>query len=158
MKDEMSTFVVSYILIVIIISLIVVTLTNGILSTKLYKKLIVPLELLSYGAEQIKNGNLDFEMNYDSDDEFKQVCGDFDEMRLRLKTSVDSQIKYEEDRKQLVVGISHDLRTPLTAIKGYVEGLIDGIAKTPEKQKKYLNTIYTKACDMDILVDRLFLF
>ena len=69
-----------------------------------------------------------------------------------------SQLKYEEDRKQLVVGISHDLRTPLTAIKGYVEGLIDGIAKTPEKQKKYLNTIYTKACDMDILVDRLFLF
>ena len=158
MKREMSTFVISYILIVFIISLIVVTLTNGILSTNIYKKLITPLELLSYGAEQIKNGNLDFEMNYDSDDEFKQVCGDFDEMRLRLKDSVDSQLKYEEDRKQLVVGISHDLRTPLTAIKGYVEGLRDGIANTPEKQKKYLNTIYTKACDMDILVDRLFLF
>ncbi len=158
MKREVSTFVISYILIVIIISLIVVTLTNGILSTKIYKKLINPLELLSYGAEQIKNGNLDFEMNYESDDEFKQVCGDFDEMRLRLKDSVDSQLKYEEDRKQLVVGISHDLRTPLTAIKGYVEGLIDGIANTPEKQRKYLNTIYTKACDMDILVDRLFLF
>jgi signal transduction histidine kinase len=157
-KREMSTFIISYILIVIVISLIVVTLTNGILSTKIYKKLINPLELLSYGAEQIKNGNLDFEMNYESDDEFKQVCGDFDEMRLRLKDSVDSQLKYEEDRKQLVVGISHDLRTPLTAIKGYVEGLIDGIANTPEKQKKYLNTIYTKACDMDILVDRLFLF
>jgi len=158
MKDEMSTFVVSYIFIVIIISLIVVTLTNGILSTKIYKKLIVPLELLSYGAEQIKDGNLDFELNYESDDEFKQVCGDFDEMRIRLKNSVDSQIKYEEDRKQLVVGISHDLRTPLTAIKGYVEGLIDGVANTPKKQKKYLNTIYTKACDMDILVDQLFLF
>lgn len=158
MKHEMSTFVVSYILIVIIISLIVVTLTNGILSTKIYKKLIVPLELLSYGSDQIKNGNLDFEMNYDSDDEFKQVCGDFNEMRIRLKDSVDSQINYEQDRKQLIVGISHDLRTPLTAIKGYVEGLIDGIAKTPEKQRKYLNTIYTKACDMDILVDQLFLF
>lgn len=158
MKHEMASFMMSYIVIVFIISLIVITLTNGILSTKIYKKLIVPLELLSYGAEQIKNGNLDFKMNYDSDDEFRQVCGDFDEMRLRLKDSVDSQLKYEEDRKQLVVGISHDLRTPLTAIKGYVEGLIDGIAKTPEKQKKYLNTIYTKACDMDILVDRLFLF
>jgi len=158
MRREMSTFIISYILIVFIISLIVVTITNGILSTKIYKKLIVPLELLSYGAEQIKNGNLDFEMNYESDDEFKQVCGDFDEMRLRLKDSVESQLKYEEDRKQLVVGISHDLRTPLTAIKGYVEGLRDGIANTPEKQKKYLNTIYTKACDMDILVDSLFLF
>jgi len=157
-KNEMSTFVISYICIVIVISLIVVTLTNGILSKKIYKKLIVPLELLSYGAEQIKDGNLDFEMNYESDDEFAQVCGDFDEMRLRLKNSVDMQLKYEENRKQLVVGISHDLRTPLTAIKGYVEGLRDGVANTPEKQKKYLNTIYTKACDMDILVDQLFLF
>jgi signal transduction histidine kinase len=158
MKNEVATFVVSYILIVIIISLIVVTLTSGILSGKIYKKLIGPLELLSYGAEQIKNGNLDFHMSYESDDEFKQVCDDFDEMRIRLKDSVDSQIKYEQDRKQLVVGISHDLRTPLTAIKGYVEGLIDGVANTPERQKKYLNTIYTKACDMDILVDQLFLF
>jgi signal transduction histidine kinase len=157
-KNEMTTFVISYICLVIIISLIVVTLTNGILSKKIYKKLIVPLELLSYGAEQIKDGNLDFEMNYESDDEFAQVCGDFDEMRLRLKDSVDMQLKYEENRKQLVVGISHDLRTPLTAIKGYVEGLRDGVANTPEKQKKYLNTIYTKACDMDILVDQLFLF
>lgn len=158
MKREMSTFVISYIFIVFVISLIVVTLTNAILSSKIYKKLIVPLDLLSYGAEQIKNGNLDFEMNYDSGDEFEQVCGDFNEMRLRLKDSVDMQLKYEENRKQLVVGISHDLRTPLTAIKGYVEGLRDGIANTPEKQKKYLDTIYTKACDMDALVDSLFLF
>ncbi|EHJ00189.1 integral membrane sensor signal transduction histidine kinase [Clostridium sp. DL-VIII] len=158
MKSEMSTFVISYIIIVIIISLIVVTITNIILSSKIYKKLIIPLELLSYGAEQIKNGNLDFEMNYDSDDEFKQVCGDFDEMRMRLKDSIDMQLKYEENRKELVVGISHDLRTPLTAIKGYVEGLRDGVANTPEKQKKYLDTIYTKACDMDGLVDSLFLF
>ncbi|NRT88414.1 sensor histidine kinase [Clostridium beijerinckii] len=157
-KNEMSTLVISYIIIVIIVSLIVVTITNVILSSKIYKKLIRPLELLSYGAEQIKNGNLDFEMNYESDDEFGQVCGDFDEMRLRLKHSVDMQLKYEEDRKQLVVGISHDLRTPLTAIKGYVEGLRDGVANTPEKQKKYLDTIYTKACDMDVLVDSLFLF
>lgn len=158
MKREMSTFVISYIVIVFIISLIVVTITNAILSSKIYKKIVRPLELLSYGAEQIKNGNLDFQMNYDSDDEFKQVCDDFDEMRMRLKDSVDMQLKYEENRKQLVVGISHDLRTPLTAIKGYVEGLRDGVANTPEKQKKYLDTIYTKACDMDVLVDSLFLF
>ncbi|WP_459476824.1 ATP-binding protein [Clostridium saccharoperbutylacetonicum] len=157
-KSEMSKFIISYIVLVIIISLIVVTITNAILSSKIYKKLIVPLELLSYGSEQIKNGNLDFEMNYDSDDEFDQVCGDFNEMRMRLKDSVEMQLKYEENRKQLVVGISHDLRTPLTAIKGYVEGLRDGVASTPEKQKKYLDTIYTKACDMDALVDSLFLF
>lgn len=158
MKDEMKNVMLSYIGIVFVISIIIITITNAILSSKLYKKLIKPLELLSYGSEQIKDGNLDFEMNYESDDEFGQVCADFDEMRLRLKDSVEKQLKFEENRKQLVVGISHDLRTPLTAIKGYVEGLRDGIANTPEKQAKYLNTIYTKACDMDLLVDSLFLF
>ncbi|WP_297422325.1 ATP-binding protein [Clostridium sp.] len=157
-KSEIASFMISYIAIVFVISLIIVTITNAALSSRIYRKLIRPLELLSYGAEQIKNGNLDFEMNYDSDDEFKQVCSDFNEMRMRLKDSVEMQLKYEENRKQLVVGISHDLRTPLTAIKGYVEGLRDGIANTPERQKKYLDTIYTKACDMDILVDSLFLF
>ncbi|CAG9709086.1 putative Histidine kinase [Clostridium neonatale] len=79
-------------------------------------------------------------------------------MRIRLKESIDTRIKYEENRKELMAGISHDLRTPLTAIKGYVEGLRDNVANTPEKQKKYLNTIYYKACDMDRLVEELFLF
>lgn len=157
-REQMTTFMVGYIGIVVVFALIVITITNGILSSKIYKNLIKPLELLSYGADQIKNGNLDFDMNYECDDEFKQVCDDFDEMRKRLKESVQAKLKYEENRKELVAGISHDLRTPLTGIKGYVEGLIDGVANTHEKVNKYLNTIHRKACDMDELVDRLFLF
>ena len=157
-REQMTTFMIGYIGIVVVLAIIIITITNGILSSKIYKNLIKPLELLSYGAEQIKNGNLDFEMNYDYDDEFKQVCNDFNEMRMRLKESVQAKLKYEENRKELVAGISHDLRTPLTGIKGYVEGLMDGVANTPEKVNKYLNTIHRKACDMDELVDRLFLF
>ncbi len=157
-REQMTTFMVGYIGIVVVFAVIVITITNGILSSNIYKNLIKPLELLSYGADQIKNGNLDFDMNYECDDEFKQVCDDFDEMRRRLKESVQAKLKYEENRKELVAGISHDLRTPLTGIKGYVEGLIDGVANTPEKVNKYLNTIHRKACDMDELVDRLFLF
>ena len=82
----------------------------------------------------------------------------FDEMRLRLRDSVKSQQRYEDNRKELLAGISHDLSTPLTAIKGYVSGLIDGIADTPEKQAHYLKTIYSTACDMDNLVSELFTF
>ena len=55
-------------------------------------------------------------------------------------------VKYyrEEDQseslnRELISNISHDLKTPITAIKGYVEGLIDGVADTPEKQNKYLH-------------------
>ena len=132
--------------------------TNGVLASRLSKSLLTPLRLLSYGSRQIKEGNLDFEMDYRGKDEFGTVCKEFDEMRLRLKQSVEMQIKYEENRKELMAGISHDLRTPLTAIKGYVRGLQVGIANTPEKTEKYLDIIYTKACEMDKLVDKLFLF
>lgn len=157
-REQMTKFMAGYIGIVVVFAIIIITITNFILSSKIYKSIIKPLELLSYGADQIKMGNLEFDMNYDENDEFNQVCHDFDEMRLRLKESVQSKLKYEENRKELMAGISHDLRTPLTGIKGYVEGLIDGVANTPEKVQKYLNTIRQKACDMDELVDRLFLF
>ena len=158
MKAEVKAFFVSYMGIVFVIALLIIILTNGILSSRVAKSLIEPLDLLSYGAGQIEEGNLDFQMSYQGKDEFTKVCADFDKMRIRLKESVQMQLKYEEDRKDLVVGISHDLRTPLTTIKGYVKGLKDGVANTPEKCEKYHDIIYNKACDMDMLVDKLFLF
>lgn len=157
-KVQMTKVLVTYVTIVVLLSIIIITITNWFLSSRIYKSIVKPLELLSYGADQIKRGNLDFDMKYEEEDEFKQVCNDFDEMRMRLQESVQSKLRYEENRKELVAGISHDLRTPLTVIKGYVEGLIDGVANTPEKQKKYLNTIFHKACEMNNLVDSLFLF
>ena len=158
MKAEVKTFFASYMGIVFVIALLIIILTNGILSSRVAKSLIEPLDLLSYGAGQIEEGNLEFQMNYEGKDEFAKVCADFDKMRIRLKESVQMQLKYEEDRKDLVVGISHDLRTPLTTIKGYVKGLKDGVANTPEKCERYHDIIYNKACDMDMLVDKLFLF
>ncbi|BCZ47666.1 two-component sensor histidine kinase [Clostridium gelidum] len=158
MKAEVRTFFVSYMGVVFVIALLIIIFTNGILSSRVAKSLIEPLDLLSYGAGQIEEGNLDFKMNYQGNDEFTKVCADFDKMRIRLQESVEMQLKYEENRKELVVGISHDLRTPLTTIKGYVKGLKDGVANTPEKCERYHDIIYNKACDMDMLVDKLFLF
>lgn len=158
LKKHMQTYMITYASIVGILSILVITLTNSILTNKIAQSLIIPLDLLSNYAEKIKNGNLEFKCEYDKEDEFKKVFNDFDEMRARLKESVDTRIKYEENRKDLMAGISHDLRTPITAIKGYVEGLRDGVANTEEKQKKYLNIIFNKACHMDRLVEELFLF
>ena len=79
-------------------------------------------------------------------------------MRARLKKSIKVQLQYEENRKELISNISHDLKTPITAIKGYIEGIRDGVADTPEKTNKYINTIYTKATDVDKLIDELFLY
>ena len=76
-------------------------------------------------------------------------------MRVRLKESTEERIAFDSQSKELISNISHDLKTPITAIKGYVEGLLDGVADTPEKQVKYLRTIYNKANDMDRLINEL---
>lgn len=70
-------------------------------------------------------------------------------MTDKLKSSIEVQTEMARSRKEMTAGIAHDLRTPLTSIKGYVEGLRDGIANTPEKQEKYLQTIYSSALDME---------
>ncbi|MCR8643099.1 HAMP domain-containing histidine kinase [Paenibacillus sp. N1-5-1-14] len=122
------------------------------------KSIIKPLHALRKGAEQITEGTLDFKMTSTKKDEIGELFLSFEEMRQRLKSSVDMQLQYEENRKELISNISHDLKTPITTILGYVEGIRDGIADTPEKMDKYVKTIYYKASDMDRLIDELFLF
>ncbi|WML34780.1 HAMP domain-containing sensor histidine kinase [Clostridium sp. OS1-26] len=79
-------------------------------------------------------------------------------MRIQLKDSIRMKMKYDDNRKMLVSSISHDLKTPITSIKGYVEGILDGVANTPEKTEKYLKTIYSKAEQIDIMIDDLLLY
>ena len=93
MKAEVRAFLVSYMGIVFVIALLIIILTNGILSSRVAKSLIDPLDLLSYGAGQIEEGNLDFEMNYQGKDEFAKVCADFDKMRIRLQAICSNAIK-----------------------------------------------------------------
>lgn len=90
--------------------------------------------------------------------EIGDVCKDFEEMRLILKKSSEDKIQSDKEEKELIRNISHDLKTPLTAIKGYVEGLRDGVADTPEKQAKYVKTIANKVNDMDKLIDELTIY
>ena len=143
----------------IIASMIVlIYITNRFLSQRMSKRILTPLELLSFSARQIRDGNLDSAVSYDSDDEFSDVCADFDDMRKRLKKSVEEELASEESRRELFAGISHDLRSPLTSIKGYAKGLLDGVATTQEKRTEYYTVIYQKACEVDSLVDKLFLF
>lgn len=121
----------------------------------LYRSLIRPLNVLRIATSNMKEGNLDFTISGDPDDELGQLCEEFEEMRIRLKEQIDARMKYEQDTVELISNISHDLKTPLTAIKGYTEGMLDGVADTDEKKEKYLRTIYNKASDMTALVDEL---
>ena len=121
----------------------------------IYRSIAVPLVKLRKATRNIKEGNLDFVLEVEGNDEFSQLCQDFEEMRKRLKESTEEKILMDKENKELISNISHDLKTPITAIKGYVEGIQDGVASSPEKLNKYIRTIYNKANDMDRLIDEL---
>ena len=120
-----------------------------------YRSILGPLNKLQEATKKSRDGNLEFTLDVEADDEIGQLCSDFEEMRLRLKENAEEKIQYDKESKELISNISHDLKTPITAIKGYVEGIMDGVASSPEKLDKYIRTIYNKANDMDRLIDEL---
>lgn len=148
----------SFLSLFIIVAVAVVLITNGLLTFFISQSIIRPLYLLKSAAEQIKTGNLDFTITYSKRNELGELAATFESMRSQLKDSLEKQEQYEINRKELISGISHDLKTPITSIKGYVEGIIDGVANTPEKMERYIRTIHCKAGQLDKLVDELFLF
>ena len=135
-----------------------ILLTNRFLTKFVFKRIEETLGILAGGVHEIRDGNLEYRIAYDRKDEFLPVCEDFNEMAARLKSSVDGMTRQELSRKELIAGISHDLRSPLTSIQAYVEGLLDGVARTPEAQKRYLETIKAKAQDLAHIISQLFLF
>ncbi|RRJ65551.1 sensor histidine kinase [Paenibacillus oralis] len=138
--------------------LIVIAFTNLLLTFFVSRSIIRPLYTLKHAAERIKEGELDQPLELKRRDEFGEVGEAFEEMRERLKASIRLQLQYEENRKELISNISHDLKTPITGIKACVEGLRDGIADTEEKRDKYIAMIGQKTADMDRLIEELFLF
>lgn len=139
-----------------VIAFIVVIFMFAVLLTLwIYRSVLRPLKMLQTATNNIKCGNLDFTVRPEREDEIGALCEDFEEMRCRIKELIEVRMQYENETKELISNISHDLKTPLTAIKGYAEGIMDGVADSKEKQEKYLKTIYTKAVDMTALVDEL---
>ena len=143
---------------IIIFLLIVIgatVLTGFILSRWIGHSILEPLDVIRGGAKQIADGNLDFHMDMVSSDEFSEVRDEFEIMRGKLKSAENDRITYEKKRKELLSGISHDLRSPLTSIKGYCLGLKDGIANTDEKKNRYYDAILTRSNDMERLLGSL---
>ncbi|WP_226678143.1 sensor histidine kinase [Mesobacillus jeotgali] len=122
------------------------------------KTILQPLKEIYHATEEVIDGNLDYKIRYGKQDEIGRFIHGFDLMRDHLKKSIEQQQQYERARKQLIASISHDLRTPLASIKGYVEGLEDGIAKNEEMQKKYYSVIKSKTNQLDRLIEDLFEF
>lgn len=137
---------------------IIITLTAVVMILWIYKGLAPQLKMLTEAAENIKEGNLDFSVACTGKDEMSELCNAFEDMRIRLRDNAKDRIEDEAEQRALISNIAHDLKTPITAIKGYAEGILDGVADTPEKQEKYIRTIYNKANDMNTLINELTLY
>ena len=122
------------------------------------KVLLLRLPKLSLAAKKISEGDLEYSIGSNKKDELGELTNTFEAMRIKLKEAKTAQLQYEQNRQELIASISHDLKTPLTSIKGYVKGIQDGVANTPEKLERYMDTIYKTANDMDGLIDELFLY
>lgn len=144
----------------LLITLLVVILVGGLVSGLVYVEFVKPIVSLKEAAEAIGEGNLNTKVEYDKHrtDEIGELCRSFTDMENKLSESVELKIQYEKENRELISNISHDLKTPITTIKGYVEGIMDGVADTPEKRDRYLRMIYNKANEMDVLINELSLY
>ena len=159
-KDEsyMRNYAKTYIGFMIGFILLAVVLVNILFAYWVNKTIIKPIKTLSRGASNIKEGELNFEIKYDKNNEIGQFSRDFDDMRRYLEVSVQEREEFEEYKKHVILGISHDLRTPLTSIRGYMEGIRDGIPDTESKRKEYFDAMETSISNLTKLVENLTTF
>lgn len=138
--------------------LIILVFTSLMLTRWIHKGVFEPVYQLNVAMRKIKDGNFDYMLSTDNKGEIGDLYRNYEDMRLRLKESTEEKLQQEKQNRELISNISHDLKTPITAIKGYMEGIMDGVADTPEKMDKYIKTVYNKANDMDRLINELTIY
>ncbi|MDE5604203.1 MAG: cell wall metabolism sensor histidine kinase WalK [Eubacterium sp.] len=143
-----TTLILTGIVFLFIIAIVVISFITT-------KTIVGPIRQITEGANEIAKGNFEHEIEYKSTNELGRLAESFNEMRLRVKDSIEEQSIADQKQKEMIAGIAHDLRTPLTSVKGYLEGLRDGIADTPEKRKRYMDIIYSSTCDTEKMLDEL---
>ena len=135
--------------------IIILILTSSLITIWVNRDIYRPIKELSLAMKKIAEGDFEYRLENVQKGDIGVLYDNYEQMRLRLKENAEEKAQNEKKSKELVSNISHDLKTPITSIKGYVEGIMDGVADTPEKMDKYIKTIYNKANDMDRLINEL---
>ena len=153
---HLNEFGRSLILYVLLVTLLILVITAGILGVLLYRSIVTPILYLTNATKAIRDGNMDFELTPEGNvEEIRDLFDNFEQMRVRLNEANEEKVEFDRQNRELISNISHDLRTPLTAVRGYCEGIMDGVADTPEKMERYVRTIYNKTNEMDRLINEL---
>ncbi len=156
---KINLMISRHLLIGIMLAITIILIFTSIMLTRwIQKGVFDPINQLGIAMRKIKEGNFDYTLETDADGEMGDLYRNYEDMRLRLKESTEENLENQRQHKELISNITHDLKTPITSIKGYVEGILDGVADTPQKQEKYLRTVYNKANDMDRLITELTIY
>lgn len=147
--QSFETFVWIYVGAVGMALLLTIVFTNVSLTRELFTHISDPLDTLVAGVDRIRSGDLDNPINYTEPDEFKAACDAIDLMAAKLKASLEADQRRQQSSRELMAGMGHDLKSPLTSIRAYTEALLEGVAETPEMQKKYLETIKKKGGEIE---------
>ncbi len=155
---ESSLISKNFLVDMIVAIVIILLFTSAMLTWWIHKGVFRPVKQLNVAMCKIKEGNFDYMLSTENRGEIGELYRNYEDMRLRLKETTEEQLQQEKQSRELISNISHDLKTPITAVKGYVEGIMDGVADTPEKMDRYIKTIYNKANDMDRLINELTIY
>ena len=139
-----------------VVCIFVLVAISQFFTKNLVKHIMQPLEALNQGAQRVQENDLTQDIQNEGDREFETVCSTFNAMQKHILNEQEKNHKYEKARMDMLRGISHDLKTPLTAIQGSIKGILDGVVTTPDMQDKFLSAAYRRTKEMDGLLNQLF--
>jgi signal transduction histidine kinase len=149
-RPDIATFR-NQLLLMVTYSMITLLVFSSLMSVLIIRSLNGSILKLEGATRRIAEGDLDFELPVRGNDQIASLTRSFDSMRRALKE------EYAR-RARFIMGVSHDLRTPLTLIQGYVEAISDGFAAEPDSQKKYLSIILDKTRALEEMIAELIEF
>ncbi|MFD0698250.1 ATP-binding protein [Paenibacillus sp. GCM10027628] len=140
-SERMTTVIHAASVVLLLLPFLLVILFTWLLGKRFGMKLSKPIAELIAGTKRVRQRDLDFSFSYTGTRELMQLTQAFEEMRMELQQSLQREWQLEQERRDMVSALAHDLRTPITIIQGHLEGLLEGGAERPERLYGYLATI-----------------
>lgn len=147
-----------FIIVAVLMVMLIKEISTLIFSFQMRKRLLEPLEKMKLATEEIAKGNYGYTIDDFETNMIEDLIDSFNNMSRELKEANELKLRYEQNRKRLIAGISHDLKTPITSIIGYIDGIQSGVARDEEKKQQYLEIISKNAHYTNDLINDLFLF
>ncbi len=155
---NINNYYSSFITFVFMMFLIIFIVASVIVQKQNMKNIIVPITNLTSETENLRIGELETTITDSGYGEVRELGIAIEQLRLQLKNSIYYQQRVDENRKFLISSISHDLKTPVTSIIGYIDGVLDGVADTDEKKQYYLSKAIEKTKMINTMIEDLLLY